>query len=69
MGKRKEYEVVSYISIGGAPPVRFDSLSAEKRAECTRRMAERMGQTLSRYYSEHPDEAQQFLEEPCIERA
>lgn len=55
--KTTELKAVSYISIGGAPPVRFDSLTPEKRAECVEKMAENIGRTLSTYLSDHPEEA------------
>ena len=61
MAKTK-LEVRSYISIGGAPPVRFDSLSEEKRVECVAKMAENIGRTLSRYLSENPEEARPLFE-------
>ena len=55
--KTTELKAVSYISIGGAPPVRFDSLTPEKRAEYVEKMAENIGRTLSTYLSNHPEEA------------
>lgn len=57
MAKRNELKCVSYISIGGAPPVRFDSLTPEKRGECVAKMCENIGRTLSSYCSDHPEEA------------
>lgn len=59
--KSTELKAVSYISVGGSPPVRFDSLSTEKRAECTSKMAENIGNVLSRYLSENPREAAPLL--------
>jgi len=61
MAKRTELKCVSYISIGGAPPVRFDSLTPEKRAECVSRMAENIGKALSSYCSAHPEEARPLM--------
>lgn len=61
MAKRTELKCVSYISIGGAPPVRFDSLTPEKRAECVSKMADNIGKTLSTYCSEHPEEARPLM--------
>lgn len=61
MAKRTELKTVSYISIGGAPPVRFDSLTAEKRAECVSKMAENIGRALSTYCSDHPEEARPLM--------
>ena len=57
----KKIECISYIIIGGAPPVRFDSLSAEKRAECVERMCTNIGKTLSGYLSNNPQEAAPLL--------
>ena len=57
MARETELKTVSYISIGGAPPVRFDSLSAEKRREAVARMSENIGRTLGEYLSDHPEEA------------
>ncbi len=61
MAKRTELKCVSYISIGGAPPVRFDSLTPEKRAECVSKMADNIGRTLSTYCSEHPEEVRPLM--------
>lgn len=61
MAKNQKLIAVSYISIGGAPPVRFDSLSAKERADCVAKMCENMGRALSRYCSEHPEEARPLL--------
>lgn len=62
MAKRQEYEVVSYISIGGAPPVPFDSLTAAERAAAVERMMNNMSRALSDYYSAHPEEAEPLIE-------
>lgn len=61
MAKRTELKCVSYISIGGAPPVRFDSLTPEKRGECVAKMCENIGKAVSDHLSNHPDEAKAFL--------
>lgn len=53
----KKIECISYIIIGGAPPVRFDNLTPEKRAECVEKMCDNIGKTLSTYLSDHPEEA------------
>ena len=42
-----ELKAISYISIDGAPPVRFDSLSPTKRAECISKMCDNIGKGLS----------------------
>lgn len=62
MGRKgQELKAVSYISINGAEPVRFDSLTPEKRAECVEKMAENIGNALSTYLSNNPDEALPLL--------
>ena len=55
-------EVRSYISVKGAPAVRFDSLSAERREECAAEIAENIGKNLSRYLSDNPLEAKMLFE-------
>ena len=57
MGRKSELRAISYISIDGSPPVRFDSLSPEKRAECVKILRSKIEETLSTYLSEHPKEA------------
>ena len=57
----KKIECISYIIIGGAPPVRFDSLTPEKRAECVTKMCTNIGKTHSGYLSNKPQEAAQLL--------
>ncbi|MCR5708128.1 MAG: hypothetical protein K6G82_07625 [Ruminococcus sp.] len=61
MAKRQELRAISYISIGGAPPVRFDSLTPEKRAECVAKMCDNIGAALSSYCSAHPEEARALM--------
>ncbi len=61
MEKRTELKAVSYISADGEAPVRFDSLTPEKKAEYAAKMAESIGRALSVYCSEHPDEAEALL--------
>ena len=57
----KKLIAVSYISIGGAPPVRFDSLTPEKRAECVSKMADNIGKPLSSYCSAPPAAARPLM--------
>lgn len=57
MAKTSKLIAISYISIGGMPPVRFDSLTPAVRAECVSKMAENIGTTLSNYLSSNPEEA------------
>lgn len=61
MAKRNELKAISYISIGGSPPIRFDSLSSNKRAECIAKMCENIGNGLSSYLSDHHEEAERLI--------
>ena len=53
-----ELDWVNYISIDGAQPVPLASLSAEQRETVTKIMSERIGRTLSAYFSSRPEELQ-----------
>lgn len=53
---RNELKVRCFISIDGADPVPFGSLTVEQREEVSQRMADNVGRTLSAYYSQHMDE-------------
>lgn len=59
MGRKKDsgiYPHVSYVSIDNAPPIRWDSLSQEKRTELSEKMMEKVSDNLSRYIKSHPEE-------------
>lgn len=63
MGRKSELRAISYISIGGAPPVRFDSLDPKTRDECLSKMFDNIGMAMSKYLSEHPKEAIPIINE------
>lgn len=68
MGKRIEYKVVSYVILDGQPHD-FDKLDEETRSECTRKMLDNMGRTLSNYYSTHPEEVPALIDQPFVKVA
>lgn len=45
----------SFISIDGAPPVPWESLTKEQHDECCKRMMENCGKALSREAERNPD--------------
>ena len=53
---RKELTGRCFIEINGAPPVPFDSLSAEEKAKVMEIWSERLSKTMSAYYTNHPEE-------------
>lgn len=63
MARKSELRAISYISIGGAPPVRFDSLDPVTREGCLNKMFENIGMAMSNYLSEHPQEAIPIINE------
>lgn len=62
MAKKREYTFTNYISIDGAPPVPMDSLTEEQKEYCARKMAQNIGRTLSRYFTQHPEEYDRCVE-------
>lgn len=56
MRKSRELKVVSYVSVDGAPPVRWDSLTDKERDGLSERIMNNIGKTLSNQISEHPEE-------------
>lgn len=45
-----------FISIDGAAPVPFQSLTQEQAEKCKKIMSERLSKTCSTYFTNHPDE-------------
>ena len=45
-----------YISIDGAAPVLFDSLSKAQKDRCKRVWSEKLSSVASAYYNNHPEE-------------
>lgn len=56
MAKRREIKVVSYIHVGDNPPVKWEDLTPELREEYSAKMMEGVGEVVSEYYSQRPDE-------------
>ena len=69
MAKGRQLKALSSISVGGAPPVSFDSLKAEERAGYADKMCENIGRAVSSYLAEHPDEAAQLLNKGGLNEA
>ncbi len=64
MGRKKVEKIlphVSYICVGGNSPVRWDSLSKEKRVEYSKKMMDKVSKNLSRHVSSHPEEMESLL--------
>ena len=64
MGRKKKNDIyphVSYVCVGDNPPVRWDSLSKEQRAEYSRMMMDRVSENVSRNVNAHPEETESLL--------
>lgn len=61
MAKRQELRAVSVITIDGVKYI-WDDLPEETRAELRKKMLDNASRTLSRYLSDHPDEARVMLD-------
>lgn len=64
MGRKKQNDIfphVSYICVGDSAPVRWDTLSQEKRAEYSKIMMEKASENVSRYINSHPEELESLL--------
>lgn len=57
--KKTELKAVSYVMIDETP-VLWENLSTETRGECLKKMMENLGDTMSRYFSENPEEAEKL---------
>jgi len=55
MARGQKLIAVSYVNIGGKE-ILWDDLPEEQKEEYRKKVAERIGQTLSWYLSEHPEE-------------
>ena len=44
------------ISIEGREPVLMDTLTAEEKAYCLKKMSENLSKNMSAYYTQHPEE-------------
>lgn len=54
---------VNYISIDGAEPVLFNSLTDEQREAASKIMSERISRSLNRYFASHPEELDAVFKE------
>lgn len=63
MRKKKNdiFPHVSYICIGDSQPVRWDSLSQEKRVEFSEKMMKSVSDNLSRHVNAHPEELDSLI--------
>lgn len=57
---KETYTTESYISIRGADPVPFDSLTPEQKEECTKVIFERIGKAVESYIARHPEQYEQI---------
>ena len=60
MAKKSEFEYKAYISIDGAEPILWESMTPEQAADVRRRMSERLSRSMSDYYSLHPEEYRRY---------
>lgn len=65
MGRGPEIKVVSYVMLDGEAH-KFDELDAKTRESCVKKMLSNMSRTLSDYYSNHLDEAEQLAKQPFV---
>lgn len=59
MARKTELKAVSYVTINESP-VLWESLSDESRRECIGNIMKNVGDSLSIYFSENPEEAGNF---------
>lgn len=62
MARRTELKAVSYVMIDETP-VLWENLSTETRGECIRKIMDNLSDTMSRYFSENPEEARNLIKE------
>lgn len=62
MGKSKPFTYRAYISIDGAEPIPWESMTPQQEAYVRRRMSENLSRTMSEYFSLHPDEYRAWIE-------
>lgn len=64
MGRKKQTDIfphVSYICVGDEAPVRWDSLSKEKRAEYSKKMMDKVSENVGGHINAHPEELEPLL--------
>lgn len=60
MARNQKLEVVSYVRMPDGSRVPFADLKAEEKQHVREKIAENIGRTLGRYFSEHPEELEAF---------
>lgn len=58
MAKKQEYTCVSYIRGVDGNLIEFSTLSQEQKQRVRERIIENVNNTLSRYFTEHPEEVE-----------
>ena len=66
MGRGIQYTVKSYVMIDGEPQ-EFCKLDDQTREKYKQKMLDNMGEVLSDYYSDHPDEFEKLSHKPYVE--
>lgn len=62
MARKTELKAVSYVMIDETP-VLWEELSTETRGECIRKIMDNLSDTMSRYFSENPEEVRNLIKE------
>ena len=62
MARKTELKAVSYVMIDETP-ILWEELSTETRGECIRKIMDNLSDTMSRYFSENPEEARNLIKE------
>lgn len=60
MARNQKLEVVSYVRMPDGSRKLFSEFMAEEKQNIREKIAENIGRTLGRYFSEHPEELEQF---------
>ena len=59
---KSEFTYRSMVSIDGAEPIPWESMTPQQEADVRRRMSERLSRSMSDYYSIHPEEYRKYCE-------
>lgn len=59
---KSEFTYRSMISIDGAEPIPWESMTPRQEADVRRRMSERLSRSMSDYYSLYPEEYRKYCE-------
>ena len=68
MAKGKDLTCVSYVIMPDGRSVSADELTTEEAAQWQRNMSERLGEGMSDYYTQHPEEFSNFTERRKYEK-